>query len=509
MNTAIDCVPCFVRQALEAARSITDDPAIHEQVVREVLRAAGGMDFRQSPPVMAQRIHRHLRELTGQPDPYRHAKDAHNRLAMTLLPDLQARVQQADCPLDMAVRLAIAGNVIDLGVTSQVCEADVRTAVDRVLDEPFVGDLREFRKAVLRAGRIVYLADNAGEIVFDRLLIEQLPADRVVLVVRGGPVINDATLADAAAAKMDEIVEVIDNGSDAPGTVLDDCSEALRERFEQADLIIAKGQGNFETLSDLARPIFFLFKAKCPVIARHVGVEVGTHVLLSPKISQALAPAAGVVRQTETAITSIRPAGPGRVDEPGKENADVSETTLPADLQRCIDFHGHLCPGLVIGYLAARAGMQQLAAERSQDEEVIAVVENDSCAVDAVQVLTGCTFGKGNLFFCDHGKMVFTFALRPSGRAVRLCYQGLKTPDIEQMPEAQRRRRQVEFMLSQPAERLFCIRQQPLRLPPTARIHQSVMCACCGEMVIATRTRDHDGRRVCIPCEEDCISRIP
>jgi uncharacterized protein with ATP-grasp and redox domains len=142
-----------------------------------------------------------------------------------------------------------------------------------------MGDLEAFRQAVAEATDILYLADNAGEIACDRLLIQQLLSVRVTLAVRGGAVVNDATLADAEAVGLHELVEVIDNGSDAPGTLLSDCSEDFRKRFAKADLIIAKGQGNFETLSDTGGNIFFLFKVKCPVIAAHVGLPLGTHVL--------------------------------------------------------------------------------------------------------------------------------------------------------------------------------------------------------------------------------------
>ena len=279
MHTALECIPCFARQALEAARFVTDDPAVHERILRDVLRSAAEMDLAQCPPVVAQRMHRHLRRLTGVDDPYRVVKDSFNRMALDMLPDLSARVHQAADPLGMALRLAIAGNVIDLGVNGGLTEDEVRQAVAAALDEPFHGDVEGFRQAIKAAGDILYLADNAGEIVFDRLLIEQLPTERVTVVVRGGPILNDATFADAEAAGLCKMVEVIDNGSDAPGTILADCSEDFRRRFTAADMIIAKGQGNFETLSDETANIYFLFKAKCPVIADHVGLPVGTHVL--------------------------------------------------------------------------------------------------------------------------------------------------------------------------------------------------------------------------------------
>jgi len=258
---------------------VSSDPAVHERVVREVLRWTGEMDLDQSPAVLAQRIHRRLREITGVEDPYGAAKDHWNRMALGLLPELKAKIGGASDRLVMAVRLAIAGNVIDMGVNGNLTESDVRRSVSQALTEPFTVDHNGFRQAVAEARSILYLADNAGEIVFDRLLIEQLLPARVTLAVRGAPVINDATVADAKGVGLHEIVEIIDNGSDAPGTILEDCSEDFIRRFKEADLILAKGQGNFETLSDEPRDIFFLFKAKCPVIAAHVGLPIGTHVL--------------------------------------------------------------------------------------------------------------------------------------------------------------------------------------------------------------------------------------
>ena len=278
MHTPLECIPCLARQALEAARFVTDDPAVHERVLREVLPWAAEMNLAQCPPAIAQRMHRRLRQFTGVDDPYRAVKDRFNRMALDMLPDLSARVRQAADPLGTALRLAIAGNVIDLGVNGGLTEDEARRALAGALDEPFHGDVEGFRQAAEAANDILYLADNAGEIVFDRLLIEQLRAERVTVVVRGGPILNDATMADAEAAGLCGLVETIDNGSDAPGTILSDCSEDFRRRFAEADLIIAKGQGNFETLSDETANIYFLFKAKCPVIADHVGLPVGTHV---------------------------------------------------------------------------------------------------------------------------------------------------------------------------------------------------------------------------------------
>ncbi|GLI34749.1 damage-control phosphatase ARMT1 family protein [Desulforhabdus amnigena] len=279
MKTYLDCIPCFVRQALDAARMASAEPEVHERMLREVLHWTSEMDLDEPPPALAQRIHRRLREVSGVPDPYREAKDRLNQMALNFLPELKAGIDAAADPLAMAVRLAIAGNVIDMGVNSNVEESDVRQSVSQALTEHFTGELNGFRRAVAEARNILYLADNAGEIAFDRLLIEQLLPAPVTLVVRGRPVINDATMADAHAVGLHEVVEIIDNGSDAPGTMLEDCSKEFRRRFAEADMILAKGQGNFETLSDESHNIFFLFKAKCPVIAAHAGLPLGTHAL--------------------------------------------------------------------------------------------------------------------------------------------------------------------------------------------------------------------------------------
>jgi uncharacterized protein with ATP-grasp and redox domains len=179
-----------------------------------------------------------------------------------------------------AVRLAIAGNVIDLGADGGMTEDEARRELESAAARPLCGDLDRLEREVSTAERILFLADNAGEIVFDRLLIEQLPPDRVTAAVRGRPVINDATLEDAWKAGLHEVALVIDNGSDAPGTVLEECSPAFRRCFEQADVIIAKGQGNYETLSDRPEKIHFLFRVKCPVIASRTGAEVGTHMIV-------------------------------------------------------------------------------------------------------------------------------------------------------------------------------------------------------------------------------------
>lgn len=280
MQTYLDCVPCFVRQVLDSVKMTTDDEQIHEKVLREALRLASKMDLHQSPPAMAQKIHRFIRELTGVQDPYLQVKNRFNKLALKMYPKLREQVQASTDPFETAVRLAIAGNIIDLGVKSGLTESQVVRTITRSLTESLdMEALEEFRNATTQAKDILYLGDNAGEIVFDRLLIEQLPCKNITFVVKAGPIINDATMQDAEMTGLTDTVSVIDNGSDAPGTILESCSQEFRRRFNEADLVIAKGQGNYETLSDADTNMFFVLKAKCPVIAQHLGCEIGCLVL--------------------------------------------------------------------------------------------------------------------------------------------------------------------------------------------------------------------------------------
>lgn len=279
MRTFIDCMPCFVRQSLEAIRQATDDVSMHEQMLRRILSLTSAMDMSQSPPSVGRQIHEWVRNLSGNDDPYRLIKRQFNNVALGMVPQLRHRITTSVDPLETAIRLAIAGNIIDFGVYGSIQQNDLEKTINDCLAAEFdIVELAEFKSAIAEVNTILYLADNAGEIIFDRLLIEQLPFEKITLAVKGSPIINDVTMEDAVTAELTSLVDVIDNGSNAPGTLLEDCSAEFLTRFEKADLVIAKGQGNYETLSDTNRPIYFLLKAKCPVIANHLGCDVGQMV---------------------------------------------------------------------------------------------------------------------------------------------------------------------------------------------------------------------------------------
>lgn len=276
MKTNLDCYPCLLRQALSAARRAGASDAQQHGIVLETMDLLKAMPPDATPPDMADEIHRFIRARTKNPDPYRQAKTDATRQALALLPRLRDLVRAAADPLETAVRNAIAGNIIDYGAAEAYA---LETTLERVLEQPCSGSgLTVLRKALAEVDSILYLADNAGETVFDRVFIEGL-SQPVTYVVKAGPIINDATREDALAAGLNEVAEIIDNGSDAPGTLLARCSSDFRDRFDRAELIIAKGQANYETLSISTSPICFLLQAKCPVIAADLGVEQGAIVV--------------------------------------------------------------------------------------------------------------------------------------------------------------------------------------------------------------------------------------
>jgi hypothetical protein len=276
MKTYLDCIPCFFRQALEAARMVTDDEAKQKEILDGVARKIPSISPESTPPEMGHTIYGAAKRVANHNDPYKHLKDLYNRKALEMYPSLREEIRHAEDPLLLAIRFAIAGNVIDFGPDA---DFDIEKELEENRTRSFaIFDYESFENALNAASDVLYIGDNAGEIVFDKLLIEALKKP-TVFVVRGEPIINDATMEDARDVGMGEAATVISSGCGAPGTVLRECSDEFMEYYEKAGLVISKGQGNYETLSGEKRPIFFLLKAKCPVIARDLGVEVGSIVL--------------------------------------------------------------------------------------------------------------------------------------------------------------------------------------------------------------------------------------
>ena len=277
MRTYLDCYPCLLGQALEASRRAGADVKAQREILEQVLELLKGFPPESKPPEINRVVHRIVREQMKTADPYREAKARSTEEALSLLPWMRRQLENVPDRLETAARFSIAGNIID-AIPGR--EYDLREEVQRVLEKPLtVNHLEPFREALAEADWVLFLADNAGETVCDRPLLELIEAP-VTYAVKGSPIANDATMEDALAAGVDDEAKLMSTGSDAAGTLLETCSAAFREVFRDAPLIIAKGQANYECLSESGPRVFFLLQAKCPVLARDAGVPTESTILL-------------------------------------------------------------------------------------------------------------------------------------------------------------------------------------------------------------------------------------
>ncbi len=291
MHTAPECIPCFFKQAFRMAAKSSLSSEEQMRFLLELMgRLSRSFDAAQPPPVHAAWIQEHISSLTGIADPFLEEKQLSNREALAALPEMKRRTAESADELREAVLLAIAGNIIDFGIMQQI---DVASEIDRILKQEREQTAREesrlfayerLRSALSKASTLMYLGDNNGEAVFDRLLIEQItamfPHIRITYAAREVPVLNDVTVADALSVGLDRRAMVISSGSRIPGTLLQEASQPFADLFSSADVVISKGQGNFESLSGTCgRPVFYLFMAKCRAVADYIGAQLGDIIL--------------------------------------------------------------------------------------------------------------------------------------------------------------------------------------------------------------------------------------
>lgn len=285
MRATLDCLECNASQALRAARVATDDPELQRRILNETLKRIPEMDLSRTPAELSLVVYEIASALTGNHDPYSSLKHAQNQSVLELEPELRAMVESSEDPLGTALHLAAAGNVIDLGIQSDG-SIDIRAAIDQAIEDRFAIDhSAEFRKSLAKCRDLLFLLDNAGEIVFDKILIEELQkSTKVTAVVKAGPIINDVLRADAEQVGLTKICDVIDNSGAFVGSPLSLVSPAFLDRLNQADMIVAKGQGNYETLDEFDGDVFMILKAKCGIIAQNMGVQRGQVALISTRV---------------------------------------------------------------------------------------------------------------------------------------------------------------------------------------------------------------------------------
>ncbi len=260
-----------MRQALFAAKISTDDVMLQRKVLNRVAEELTRFPLDATPVEMGEKIHAIVKEITGNKDPYKDEKRKYNEIAINMLPRLREIVNESSDRLLSAIRIAIAGNIIDFG---SLTDFNIENSLEHALNVDFaIFDYDEFRSLLNSAREVMYIGDNAGEVCFDRVLVEELNrmGKKVYFITREEPVINDITLEDAYFCRLHEIAKVMSSGSTAPGTIIKHTNKEFKDLFYRVPMIISKGQGNYETLSNEKRPIFFLLKVKCSVVARDIG----------------------------------------------------------------------------------------------------------------------------------------------------------------------------------------------------------------------------------------------
>lgn len=278
MQTTLDCIPCFLRQALKAGRlACPNQEEVHKQIIYKFCELVPQLDLTLSPPALAGKIYGHISKITKQKDPFKKYKQDANKKALQMLPQLKQIIDQSPDKLKTALHISIIGNYIDAGIETNFNWENALFKEKNTLDEQ---SFQLFIQKLQTSSSIMILGDNTGEIALDTLLVQELKSKRkqVIYVVREKPIINDATLEDAREVGMTKLCEVISSGVSSPGTVLENCSQQFIQYFKKADIILSKGQGNFEALIDKKDGIFFAFKVKCPVVVKLTGKKLGESV---------------------------------------------------------------------------------------------------------------------------------------------------------------------------------------------------------------------------------------
>ncbi|MGQ9479633.1 MAG: damage-control phosphatase ARMT1 family protein [Thermoproteota archaeon] len=293
MKPSILCIPCTVNAAYDIASKATGDEEAVRRILFEVLRwLPKAIEDNTLPNVLHTHAQRITQTMTGVKDPFKHLKKVSNDVALRIYPSLKKIVYSTSNPLEalrLSIKSSIIGNMIDFEVHGHRPSLDdLESCFRKYLDEPLiVDDVAKLFKLLRNGSRVLYLADNAGEIVFDKLVssyLKEMLGCGVTMVVKGGPVLNDATLEDAEYIALKEACdEVITTGDDTIGVMMNRVSEDFKRALRQAEVVVSKGQGNFESLTEIeeeiSKPVCYVLRVKCAAVGRYLGVPHGSNVV--------------------------------------------------------------------------------------------------------------------------------------------------------------------------------------------------------------------------------------
>jgi uncharacterized protein with ATP-grasp and redox domains len=278
MNIDPACVECIINQSRRVAEAINADETLSQKITSTAISMSKDFSFTQNPPEVATPLYEKMAELAGKKDLYDEVKRLSTLKALSFVPHLENEIKNSSLPLFTATKVAVAGNVIDLAAE---VEFDLHEELDKIFHTDFaVNDFALLQEKLSHASTLLYIADNAGEHIFDKIYIQTItalfPKLEITYMTRGTAIINDVTFEEAQEAGFEEICHLVSSGVNTPGFVYNRANKASQELFDCADVIITKGMGNYECLSDYGRKdLFFLLKVKCNVVARSLGKELG------------------------------------------------------------------------------------------------------------------------------------------------------------------------------------------------------------------------------------------
>lgn len=282
MNITNDCVECIIGQITKATNLLQCSAELSKEIQDEVLKRSRNFSYEHTPPWVARDVYEYLAIKTNMSDPLEDIKQISINTALSFVPFIQQKIAQSQDKLYTAIKASVAGNVIDFGAKEQF---DLKDEIKNVFDTPFaINDYNNFKLQLSKTDKMMVLADNSGENVFDKILLETLhelyPHIKLYYATRGKPIINDITTKEAYQIGIDNVAIIVDSGVDTPGLETSRASAEFNDLYKEMPLIIAKGMGNFECLeASNDDRIYFLFKVKCNVVANSIQEDIGSIIL--------------------------------------------------------------------------------------------------------------------------------------------------------------------------------------------------------------------------------------
>ena len=284
MKISYECGPCFLRQAREALDLSTDDELLKMEIMGDIFKfLSNNFEVGTNSNGTGSEMHKMIIQKTGCRDPYFKEKIEGNEIALKYLPEVEKIIRDDDS-LENYVKIAIIGNILDFGAFT--LDDDIESVIKQALKKDLtVKDIEEFEKSLNDNDRVLYLVDNTGEIVFDKLLLAKIKEYGldITIAVKSEPILNDACMAEALDAGLDEFGEIVEIGCGTVGYVDSEISDEFREIFDAHSFIISKGMGNYEGLTEIdlsEKDVYFLLCAKCNTISRDIGVELHDMLLI-------------------------------------------------------------------------------------------------------------------------------------------------------------------------------------------------------------------------------------